>query len=1084
MTIFKKLRREHFLFALILTLALASRFIGLGTRTMSHDETQHTYFSWLFYKGLGYTHTPLTHGPLQFHLMALSYGLFGDTDTAARIPHATFSVLTVAAVWLFRRRLGKYGTPLAALMLTISPYLLYYGRYARNEALVGLFGLLSWWAVFDYLETGRRRALFVLTAATALHFTAKETAFIYTAQLLLFLGLLFLWEMLRRPWEDPQGYRAFLFALGGGGLAALLGVGFALLGGATPLSRAALGLSLLLGAAALFLLGRGLGWNTLRETRSFSLLLLLFSLILPMLAPFPAAWLGFDALDYSQAGMLRTTLVIIPLILAAVALGNWWNPGLWVGNAALFYGIFAVFYTSVFTYGAGFFTGLVGSLGYWLQQQGVQRGSQPWYYYLLIQVPIYEYLPLLASMIGAWYIARRTAHGVQGTEYGVQGTTYNVPGTGYGVRGTGYDVRGTAYFPLFLLYWSLTSLLAYTAAGEKMPWLTYHIALPMVLLGGWALGKLIERIDWDAFRRQYGLPVLFTIPLFALSLAAAQSGLMQWRDLAANRPVALTGALVSLLFAIFSGLALLRWMRSWDAGQTLRLLTLASFTFLGVLTARTAFTAAYLHADYPTEFLVYAHSAPANKRLYHELQDISRRLYGDLSIKVAYDNSDGKGDPGAAWPLSWYLRNFPNTLGFGPEPPTDLRSYDVVVVSDVNWDKVDPLLRRQYDVFEVNRMWWPMQDYFDLTWERIRNALSNPQMRSALFQIWLNRDYTLYGQATGKDLHPPVWDPARKMRVYIRKDISARLWGETNPLGEGAAPPESGDPYEAGRVSLPPQKVVTHPEMVNPRGVAVAPDGSLYVSDIGANRIFHFDSQGNLLGSWGQSGSSEAEPAPPGAFSEPWGVAVGPDGSVYVADTWNHRVQKFTAEGEFVTAWGYFGQGEAPDAFWGPRDVAVDAQGRVFVSDTGNKRVVIFDADGQPLSQTTAGFDEPVGIALSPDGALFVADTWNRRVVRLDASLEGIYTPAGEWPIEGWYGQSLDNKPYLTVLSDGRVALTDPEGFRILLFTPEGEFLHTWGEDPDPAIGLHLPVGIAADAQGGLWVADSAAGRVVYFIAP
>ena len=1075
MTTLKRLRREHILFALIIALAFTTRFVALGARTMSHDETQHTYFSWLFYKGYGYTHTPLTHGPLQFHLMALSYGLFGDTDTAARIPHAFFSLLTVAAVWLFRRRLGKYGTPIAALMMTFSPYLLYYGRYARNEALVGFFGLLSWWAVFDYLETGRKRALFVLTAATALHFTAKETAFIYTAQLLVFLGVLFLWEMLRRPWEDAQEYRAFLLTLGSGALALLLGVGFGLFGSAAPLSRGALGLGFILGAAALFLLGRGVGWDTLRETRSFSLLLLLFSLILPMLAPLPASWLGFDALDYSTTGMLRTTIVIIPLILAAVALGNWWNPGLWVANAALFYGIFALFYTSIFTYGAGFFTGLVGSLGYWLQQQGVQRGSQPWYYYLLIQVPIYEYLPLLASLLGGWYAAtdrkRQTADDRPLT-------------TDDGPQTVDRHPSSTVHFPLFLLYWSLTSFLAYTVAGEKMPWLTYHIALPMILLGGWALGTLVERIDWNAFRRQYGLPVLLTLPLFAFSLAAAQAGLMQWRDLSANQPVALSGALAALFFAVFSGLALLRWMRAWQPGQTLRLLALAFFAFLGLLTARTAFTAAYLHADYPTEFLVYAHSAPANKRLYRELQAISHRLYGNLSIKVAYDNSDGKGDPGAAWPLSWYLRNFPNTLGFGPEIPEDLRSYDVVVVSDVNWDKVDALLRRQYNVFEVNRMWWPMQDYFDLTWERIRNALADPRMRAALFQIWLNRDYTLYGQITSKDLHPPVWDPTRKMRVYIRKDIADRLWGETNSLEAGSASPGPGDPYEGGRVSLPPQKALTHPEMVNPRGVAVAPDGSIYVSDISANRIFHFDSRGNLLGSWGEYGASEAEPAPPGAFYEPWGIAVAPDGSVYVADTWNHRIQKFAPDGQFLTMWGYFGQGETPDAFWGPRDVAVDAGGRVFVSDTGNKRVVIFDADGQPISQTTAGFNEPVGIALAPEGTLFVADTWNQRVVRMDASLEGIYTPAGEWPIDGWYGQSLDNKPYLSVLSDGRVALTDPEGFRILLFTPEGEFLHTWGDDPDPAIGLRLPVGIAADAQGGLWVADSAAGRVVYFTAP
>jgi len=1069
MTHFKNLRREHLLFALIIVAAMSTRFIGLGARTMSHDETQHTYFSWLFYKGYGYTHTPLTHGPLQFHLMALSYGLFGDSDAAARLPHAVFSVLTVAAAWLFRRRLGKTGTLLAAGMLTISPYLLYYGRYARNEALVGFFAMLTWWSILEYLDTGEKRYLFVLSAATALHFTAKETAFIYTAQALIFLGLLFLWNTSRLPWRNEArrpGYRLFL---GSGVLALLLGGSFLGISGASPLAFALLGSGGLLGAAAFLTLGTGIGWEVIRRERAFSLVLLLFTLVMPQLAPFPIKWAGFDPVDYTQGGMLRGILFIAPLIGAAALLGNWWNAGLWVANAAVFYGIFAVFYTSLFTYGAGFYTGIVGSLGYWMAQQGVQRGSQPWYYYLLIQVPIYEYLPLLASTLGAGYLL----NGAGRTVYAPQPANHSKP-----------EAPASPYLlPVFLLYWSITAFIAYTIAGEKMPWLTYHLTLPMILLGAWALGRLADTLDWQVFRRRGGWAVLLLLPAFGLSLAAALNGLRQWPDLVSSKPVALTGTLSALAFALLCGWTLLHRLDGWSAGQTLRLLTLGFFAFLGLLTARTAFAAAYLNADYATEFLVYAHSAPANKRLYRELQALSQRLYGDLSLKVAYDNSNGQGDPGAAWPASWYLRNFPNTLGFGPEAPADLRTYDVILVSDANWEKIDPLLRGQYQVFEVNRMWWPMQDYFGLTWERIRNALSSPEMRAALFQIWLNRNYDLYGKLTGQELHPPVWNPSRKMRVYIRKDIASRLWGQTNVPTAGAVSPQGGDPYESGRISNPPQRVITHPEMQNPRGVAVAPDGSLYVSDIAANRIFHFAAEGSLLHSWGGYGASEAEPAPPGTFNEPWGVAVGPDGSVYVADTWNHRIQKFSAEGEFLTMWGVFGQAERPEAFWGPRDVATDAQGRVFVSDTGNKRIVVFDASGQPITQVAAGFDEQVGIALDAAGRLFAADTWNQRVVVLEAAAEGIYTPVDEWPVWGWFGDSLDNKPYLTVLSDGRIALTDPEAYRVLVFSPEGEFQRAWGDEADTTIGLGLPVGIAADS-GGLWVADAATGRVLYFAAP
>ena len=80
-----RLRAETVLFICLLALTVFSRFANLGQRVMSHDETTHVYFSWLLEQGRGYQHDPLSHGPLQFHLIALSYLLFGDSDAAARL---------------------------------------------------------------------------------------------------------------------------------------------------------------------------------------------------------------------------------------------------------------------------------------------------------------------------------------------------------------------------------------------------------------------------------------------------------------------------------------------------------------------------------------------------------------------------------------------------------------------------------------------------------------------------------------------------------------------------------------------------------------------------------------------------------------------------------------------------------------------------------------------------------------------------------------------------------------------------------------------------------------------------------------
>ena len=120
-------------FAGIVLLTALTRFASLGTRVMSHDETTHVYFSWQLEQGRGYSHDPLSHGPLQFHLLALSYFLFGDTDASARYPAAIVGVVAVLMIWLFRRWTGRLSAVATAALIFASPFMLYYARYARNE---------------------------------------------------------------------------------------------------------------------------------------------------------------------------------------------------------------------------------------------------------------------------------------------------------------------------------------------------------------------------------------------------------------------------------------------------------------------------------------------------------------------------------------------------------------------------------------------------------------------------------------------------------------------------------------------------------------------------------------------------------------------------------------------------------------------------------------------------------------------------------------------------------------------------------------------------------------------------------------
>ena len=171
---------EIVLFGAILLLAIITRFYDLGTRVMSHDESLHTYFSWLFYRGQGYQHSPMMHGPLQFSLLPIAYFLFGVSDFTSRIPAALFSIATVWMVWYWRRYLGKTGAIIAGFLMVISPYMLYYGRYVRNEAYAGLAGILMLYSILRYLENGHKRYLYLLVLSRkrdGVHLCSAGSAF-------------------------------------------------------------------------------------------------------------------------------------------------------------------------------------------------------------------------------------------------------------------------------------------------------------------------------------------------------------------------------------------------------------------------------------------------------------------------------------------------------------------------------------------------------------------------------------------------------------------------------------------------------------------------------------------------------------------------------------------------------------------------------------------------------------------------------------------------------------------------------------------------------------------------------------------
>ncbi len=1102
---------ERWAYPTLFAAAAFTRLWRLGDRVMSHDESLHVYYAWQLFRGNGFQHTPLMHGPLKFHLDALAYLLFGADDFSGRLPVALAGIALVMLPLFMRRWLGRWGSLLASLFFLISPMILYHSRYIRDEGLMALWAVLTVWMIFAYLETREVRWLYGLAAVIALFYTTMEAAFIYLA---IFGSLLFLaWSVV--VLQDPRCAREDRWWLGLGTGLLLLGGGVMLFGlesGREPIPGAfvcrpenipvhgqwmalAGGLGALagIGVLAWVLVGRW-GRDRLREQPAFDLMMVIGGLSLWMLPAAGLVWLNpvslllarrpFASMSLFESGafsgvteeMIRVLVLFLVFGALSTGIGMAWDPGRWPMILGIFFGISLPLFTTFFTNGAGIATGYLGSLGYWLAQQCVQRGSQPLFYYFVI-APMYEFMPMLLSLLAlGYYLGRWVADAP-------------IPDR------LGWAFRG------FLSAWVVLSWVAYTLAGEKMPWLTVHLTVPMILLSAVFLQDTLGILDWRRWWRGGGvIAALLVFPFVAALLgllAAWPQARLALRTATLESLIAANQAIAAALgMGIILGVWIYLRPRIGFSGL-LQSFALAGLIVLVFATLRVAWRFSFINYDLALEHGVYAHGGPGVKIAMQQIEEVARAIGRD-QVVVAYDND-------SSWPFSWYLRDWRQRY-FGENPRREDLESPIVIVGSANWYKVENVLRNTHEAYQYHLIWWPMEDYRELTWERLRRWLLDPERRAALWDIFWNRDYTRYDQITGKQHRIDTWPLAHDFKLFIRKDVAAKAW----PLRpQQAVAPAETDPYAKVRQVITATVVIggfgVEPGRFNtPHDVAIGPDGTIYITDGGNHRVQAFAPDGRFLRAWGsfcalyesgQPGCVDPDGAGPmplgaGQFNEPWGIAVAPDGSVYIADLWNHRIQQFTPDGRFLRAWGGFAQAsqdpqENPGLFFGPRDLVVVGD-RLYVTDTGNKRIQVFTPDGRFLEAwggpgvLPGRLDEPVGIAALLDGRLVVADTWNRRIQIFMP--DG--TPVRAWEIAGWLDPSVTNKPHVAVDARGRIFATDPTGFRVLVFNEQGDPLLSFGQYGEDAASFGLPQGIAIGPDGRVWVVDAGGHRVMAFQVP
>jgi tetratricopeptide (TPR) repeat protein len=216
-------------------------------------------------------------------------------------------------------------------------------------------------------------------------------------------------------------------------------------------------------------------------------------------------------------------------------------------------------------------------------------------------------------------------------------------------------------------------------------------------------------------------------------------------------------------------------------------------------------------------------------------------------------------------------------------------------------------------------------------------------------------------------------------------------------------------------------------------------------------------------------------------FRQPGSVVIDHMGRLYVADTYNHRIQVFAPDGRFIRTFG--GEGAQRGALLRPKGLAWGANHVLYVVDTGNHRIQAFDQHGEVVmvlgsfGNLPGQFNAPEGIAVSVHNTLYIADTQNHRVQKFAPDGSFLLTWGASGSGKGEFLEPSD----IALDHEGRVLVVDAQNHRVQVFSGDGQYLWEIGKAGRGAAEFDSPQGIATDDQGQIYVADTGNGRVQVF---
>jgi hypothetical protein len=249
-----------------------------------------------------------------------------------------------------------------------------------------------------------------------------------------------------------------------------------------------------------------------------------------------------------------------------------------------------------------------------------------------------------------------------------------------------------------------------------------------------------------------------------------------------------------------------------------------------------------------------------------------------------------------------------------------------------------------------------------------------------------------------------------------------------------------------------------------PYGVTTDAVGNVYVSDTRNGRVQKFTADGTLLASWG-------------AYNHPYGVATDAD-SVYIVDAFNYEISKRTLSGTPVTHWGAGPSGRAGDFGSYPTGIATDGLGHEFVVDPANDRVEEFSSAGRyvngPSFRHGAYHYYGIGgVAIDPAGFVYVTDAFDGQIDKFTSA----GTLVAVWGSKGSGPGQMSNPSGISLDPEGNVWITDNSNDRIEEWSSSGQFLGAWGSPGTGPLQFNDPTGIAISGSS-IYVVDEVNNRV------